>query len=57
MIEHGQISNLIASNREYFSLGENDRVFQLSSLSYDSSVEEIFMAGVLVHRSSWVLIA
>ena len=44
MIEHGQISNLIASNREYFSLGENDRVFQLSSLSYDSSVEEIFMA-------------
>ena len=43
MIEHGQIANLIASDLEAFDLGPEDRLLQGSSLSYDSSVEEIFM--------------
>jgi non-ribosomal peptide synthetase-like protein len=43
MIEHGQISNLIESDAQSFDFGPNDRVLQGSSLSYDSSVEEIFM--------------
>lgn len=44
MIEHGQISNLIASDLIEFDLSPSDRLLQGSSLSYDSSVEEIFMA-------------
>ncbi|MGB0648003.1 MAG: non-ribosomal peptide synthetase, partial [Bradymonadia bacterium] len=44
MIEHGQISNLIAANLREFDFGPNDRILQGSSLSYDSSVEELFMA-------------
>ena len=44
MIEHGQIANLIESDLQSFDFGPEDRVLQGSSLSYDSSVEEIFMA-------------
>ncbi len=44
MIEHGQIANLIESDLRSFDFNPGDRVLQGSSLSYDSSVEEIFMA-------------
>lgn len=44
MIPHTGISNLIRSDLEYFDLTPKDRVAQGSSHSYDSSVEEIWMA-------------
>lgn len=44
MIPHAGIANLIRSDLEYFDLKPGDRVAQGSSHSYDSSVEEIWMA-------------
>ena len=44
MIEHRNIVNLVESDRRYFDLGPGDRVAQSSSCSYDSSVEEIWLA-------------
>ena len=44
MIEHGSIANLVSSNVETFGLGPGDRVAQSSSLAYDSSVEETWLA-------------
>lgn len=44
MIEHRGIVNLVESDRGYFQLGPGDRVAQNSSCSYDSSVEEIWLA-------------
>jgi non-ribosomal peptide synthetase-like protein len=44
MIEHGAISNLVASDIEEFGFSPVDRVAQNSSCAYDSSVEEIWLA-------------
>ena len=44
MIPHAGISNLVASDIDYFDIGPGDRCAQGSSLSYDSSVEEIWLA-------------
>jgi non-ribosomal peptide synthetase-like protein len=44
MIEHRSIANLVASDLAEFRLGPGDRVAQNSSASYDSSVEEIWLA-------------
>lgn len=44
MIEHRSIANLVASDLEEFGLGPEDRVAQGSSPSYDSSLEEIWLA-------------
>jgi len=44
MIPHAGISNLVASDIEYFDIQPGDRCAQGSSLSYDSSVEEIWLA-------------
>lgn len=44
LIEHRSIVNLIGSDAEHFGLREGDRVAQGSSLAYDSSVEELWMA-------------
>lgn len=44
MIEHGNIMHLIEDDLRVFDLAPGDRVLQGSSLSYDSSVEEMFMA-------------
>jgi amino acid adenylation domain-containing protein len=44
MIEHGAISNLVASDLEEFGVSPDDRVAQNSSCAYDSSVEEIWLA-------------
>ncbi|MFM7260162.1 MAG: amino acid adenylation domain-containing protein, partial [bacterium] len=43
-IEHRSILNLIDGDRAAFGLGPGDRVAQGSSASYDSSVEEMWMA-------------
>ena len=44
MIEHQSIVNLMLSDAAYFGLGPGDRIGQLSSCAYDSSVEEIYLA-------------
>ena len=44
MIEHRSIANLVASDLAEYGLGPGDRVAQGSSVSYDSSVEEIWLA-------------
>ena len=44
MIEHRSVSNLVASDLDEFHLAPNARVSQNSSSSYDSSVEEIWLA-------------
>ena len=44
MIEHRSVANLVASDLREFGLGPGDRVSQNSSPSYDSSVEEIWLA-------------
>lgn len=44
MIEHRHIANLVASDLAEFGLGPGDRVVQGSSVAYDSSIEEIWLA-------------
>ncbi len=44
LIEHQSICNLIESDIQTFALSCEDRIAQGSSLAYDSSVEEIWMA-------------
>jgi non-ribosomal peptide synthetase-like protein len=44
MVEHHSIVNLVLSDVDYFGLGGQDRVGQSSSVAYDSSVEEIWLA-------------
>ncbi|MFM8643602.1 MAG: AMP-binding protein, partial [Phycisphaerales bacterium] len=43
-IEHRSLLNLVAGDVEAFGLGPRDRVAQGSSASYDSSVEEMWLA-------------
>jgi non-ribosomal peptide synthetase-like protein len=44
LVEHRSIVNLVAGDVVEFGLGPGDRVAQGSSLSYDSSVEEVWLA-------------
>jgi non-ribosomal peptide synthetase-like protein len=44
MVEHRHIANLITSDLTEFALGPGDRVVQGSSVAYDSSIEEIWLA-------------
>jgi len=43
-VEHGQISNLISSNLDYFELGVGNRIGQVASLAFDASMEEMLLA-------------
>ncbi|SDL69699.1 non-ribosomal peptide synthetase [Paenibacillus jilunlii] len=42
MIEHRSISNTIAWRKEYYKFNESDYILQFASLSFDSSVEDLF---------------
>jgi non-ribosomal peptide synthetase component F len=44
MVEHRAIANLVAGDIREFGIGPGDRVGQNSSHSYDSSIEEMWMA-------------
>ncbi len=44
MVEHHSVVNLVLSDVERFGLGVQDRVGQNSTVAYDSSVEEIWLA-------------
>lgn len=43
-VEHGAIANLVAADIDEFQLTPADRVGQNSSTSYDSSIEELWLA-------------
>lgn len=44
MIENVSVINLIQSQSKIFAIRENERILQLSSYSFDASVEQIFLA-------------
>jgi non-ribosomal peptide synthetase-like protein len=44
VIAHRSIANLVATDAAEFGLGPGDRVAQSSSMAYDSSVEEVWLA-------------
>jgi amino acid adenylation domain-containing protein len=44
MIEHGALANFAASASQQYGISASDRVLQFASLSFDTSVEEIFCA-------------
>ncbi len=44
LIEHRSIANLVRSDVDLFGLGPGDRVAQVSSPAYDSSIEETWLA-------------
>ncbi len=54
LIEHGSLVGYLRSVNEIYGLTSADRVFQFSSLSFDTSIEEIFTTllagGLLVMR-------
>jgi amino acid adenylation domain-containing protein len=44
LVEHHSVVNLALSQKNYFNIDENDRILQFSSLCFDASVEQIFIA-------------
>ena len=52
-IEHGSLANHVAQVAELYELSAEDRSIQLSSLAFDSAMEEIF-ATLAVGASVWL---
>jgi amino acid adenylation domain-containing protein/FkbM family methyltransferase len=44
LVEHHSVVNLALSQKNYYNIDENDRILQFSSLCFDASVEQIFIA-------------
>ena len=44
MVEHRSVVNLAVSQARTFEIDKNERILQFSSVSFDASVEQIFMA-------------
>jgi fengycin family lipopeptide synthetase D len=44
LVEHGSVVNLICNQDEYFNINQSDRILQFSSICFDASVEQIFIA-------------
>ncbi|MCP5049360.1 MAG: amino acid adenylation domain-containing protein, partial [bacterium] len=44
LVQHASAVNLVISQNRYFNFDSSERVLQFSSLSFDPSVEQIFMA-------------
>ncbi|MCK4258348.1 MAG: amino acid adenylation domain-containing protein [Halanaerobiales bacterium] len=55
MIEHRSVVNLVYSQQKRFGMNETDRVLQFSSITFDASVEQIFIS--LASGAALVLIA
>lgn len=43
-ISHSSVVNLIMSQKEYFEIDQNERILQFSSITFDASVEQIWLA-------------
>ncbi len=54
MVEHRSIANTLFWRKNYYRFDENDRVMQIPSFSFDSSVEDIFTP--LISGSGLVLL-
>ncbi|MGD2084878.1 MAG: amino acid adenylation domain-containing protein [Candidatus Aminicenantes bacterium] len=44
LVEHGSVVNLVYSQKDQFDINEKDRVLQFSTICFDASVEQIFIA-------------
>jgi amino acid adenylation domain-containing protein/non-ribosomal peptide synthase protein (TIGR01720 family) len=44
MVEHHSVVNLIASQTKTFGIDQSERIMQFSSIGFDASVEQIFLA-------------
>jgi amino acid adenylation domain-containing protein len=44
LIEHRSVVNLICNQNKYFKINDSDRILQISSICFDASVEQIFIA-------------
>ncbi|UCH93412.1 MAG: amino acid adenylation domain-containing protein, partial [Candidatus Aminicenantes bacterium] len=44
LVEHSSVINLAFSQKKYFNIDENERILQFSSICFDASVEQIFIA-------------
>ncbi|MBT1695435.1 amino acid adenylation domain-containing protein [Fulvivirgaceae bacterium PWU4] len=54
MVQHRSVANLIHSQKALFGINEKDRILQFSTISFDASVEQIWLA--LTSGASLVLI-
>lgn len=55
MVEHQSIVNLISYQTEYFNISAEERILLFSSISFDASVEQLFLAllnGAQLHIAS-----
>jgi amino acid adenylation domain-containing protein/non-ribosomal peptide synthase protein (TIGR01720 family) len=55
LVEHGSVVNLVASQTKAFGIDETERILQFSTICFDASVEQIFLA--LCNGAASVLIA
>lgn len=55
LIEHKSVSNLISGLSKEYNFDEDDAVLQVSSVSFDASVEQIFLA--LTNGASLILVS
>ncbi|WP_167455902.1 non-ribosomal peptide synthetase [Tenacibaculum singaporense] len=55
MIEHRNVVNLIISQTNKFKIDETEKVLQFSNISFDASVEQIFLA--ILNGSELVLVS
>ena len=59
MVRHGSLASFTAAARTEFAIGPADRVLQFASISFDTSIEEIYpcltAGGTLVLRGSEML--
>ncbi|WP_271781170.1 AMP-binding protein, partial [Aquimarina algiphila] len=44
VVEHSQVMNLLQNQKEEFKIDSTDRILQFSEVSFDASVEQIFLA-------------
>jgi non-ribosomal peptide synthetase component F len=44
LVEHQSVVNLVYHQTEHFGIRSDERILQFSSLSFDASIEQIFLA-------------
>ncbi|MEL7001560.1 MAG: amino acid adenylation domain-containing protein, partial [Bacteroidota bacterium] len=54
MIEHGSLMDYVVTFSDYFSVKPQDKVIQQASISFDTTVEEIF--PILIHGGELIIV-